>query len=265
MNQSRRARTLAAITTLTLSGSLVGAAAQASAAPITTTHASASQAPALQVASAPKAVRNLFDPVCGYHTVQGQQNGCVTRLQNLLNTKEHAGLVVDGIFGSKTLAAVKRWQGNHDLVQDGKVGPKTKRSLGDRPPSRNAKAVDIAYHLMYSTHIPYVWGGGHGSTPGPTKGGLDCSGFARWVYAKAFGYDRLGAGTAAHMYTLGTKTTNPEPGDLVFFKRSSGHIYHVGVYIGNNKMINELTPGHVIEWDHVSAMGAPHVYAHYSG
>jgi cell wall-associated NlpC family hydrolase len=55
--------------------------------------------------------------------------------------------------------------------------------------------------------VPYSWGGGHGGTPGPSAGtcaedsgysgpkpcrasstvGLDCSGFARWVYSLAYG------------------------------------------------------------------------------
>ncbi|MFA5778240.1 MAG: peptidoglycan-binding domain-containing protein, partial [Candidatus Paceibacterota bacterium] len=38
-------------------------------------------------------------------------------------------LLVDGLFGSKTLFAVKQWQKNHNLIEDGMVGPMTKAKM----------------------------------------------------------------------------------------------------------------------------------------
>lgn len=120
-------------------------------------------------------------------------------------------------------------------------------------------------------HIPYSWGGGHGAHPGPSLGtcvgytgpikpcpathtlGVDCSGFSRWIYSLAYGRDLLGAGTASHQATLGTRVSSPQPGDLVFFANSAGHIVHVGIAIGNDQMINAPYTGAVVRQDRISS------------
>lgn len=64
---------------------------------------------------------------------------------------------------------------------------------------------------------------------------VDCSSFAQKVLA-ALGKS-IPRTTYAQM-AAGTKVTVPEPGDLVFFNEGS----HVGVYIGNGKMVDALNP-----------------------
>ena len=55
---------------------------------------------------------------------RGDEGHPVKTLQDLLN--EHgAGLAVDGIFGPKTDAAVRKFQTDHHLTVDGIVGPQT--------------------------------------------------------------------------------------------------------------------------------------------
>ncbi|MBB5140068.1 cell wall-associated NlpC family hydrolase [Thermocatellispora tengchongensis] len=125
--------------------------------------------------------------------------------------------------------------------------------------------------------IPYSWGGGHAREPGPSRGtcvgyhgsirpcparktvGLDCSGLARWVYHLAFGRDVLGSGnTDDHLRKL--RPVPPEavrPGDLVYYgtitpKRVRTH--HVGVYVGNGKMVNALRTGTTVRVDDVTAV-----------
>ena len=41
----------------------------------------------------------------------------------------HSGLTVDGIFGDKTLTAVKAFQKKYKLVVDGIVGAKTRAKI----------------------------------------------------------------------------------------------------------------------------------------
>ena len=55
---------------------------------------------------------------------RGSRNHDVERLQMVLNEMGYS-LVVDGIFGSNTEAAVKRFQKNSRLEVDGIVGPLT--------------------------------------------------------------------------------------------------------------------------------------------
>jgi hypothetical protein len=85
------------------------------------------------VAQAAPATGSMFASNCPADLIQGQSNGCVTRLQNLLNAKAHAGLTADGSFGPATSTAVRNWQHNHHLTIDSKAGPATKKSLGDKP------------------------------------------------------------------------------------------------------------------------------------
>lgn len=54
----------------------------------------------------------------------------VTSIQNVLKKKGYYTGAVDGIFGSKTLAAVKKFQKDAGLTVDGIAGPKTLKALG---------------------------------------------------------------------------------------------------------------------------------------
>lgn len=131
--------------------------------------------------------------------------------------------------------------------------------------------------------VPYSWGAGHGAKAGPTLGtcdgytgrihpcpanhtrGVDCSGFARWVYEVAFGRDVFGAGNTndqirnPHLH----KTSHPRPGDLVFYGTSTGNTHHVGIYVGNGRMVDALMTGTDVEVDSVHAASGLLGYWHY--
>lgn len=130
--------------------------------------------------------------------------------------------------------------------------------------------------------VPYSWGGGHGTTPGPSFGtcssytgfiqpcpatttrGVDCSGFVRWVYALAFGADVLGAGNTNMQITRLHKVSTPQPGDLVYYGKSTSNTHHVGIYIGNGQMINALRTGTNVRVDNVTVMSDRLGYFHYT-
>ena len=72
---------------------------------------------------------------------------------------------------------------------------------------------------------------------GSTPAGFDCSGFVTYVFNKSGKYTNRT--TAAGFYNKAAKVSNPKAGDLVFFSNTSKKsISHVGIYIGNGKMIN---------------------------
>lgn len=187
------------------------------------------------------ATGNLFDSSCTHVMKSGEKNGCVTRLQELLNSKNSAGLTADGVYGETTVKAVTSWQAKKGLEKDGKAGPQTKRTLeGDhRAIAYWAKRLDS----QTSPGDPgYDFGAGHGASPGPEGGGIDCSGFTRWSVSKALGSDKLGASSAANHYKAITHVSGEVwQGDLVFFygnRDGNFQIVHTGVYIGDGYMIH---------------------------
>jgi len=104
------------------------------------------------------------------------------------------------------------------------------------PDDRAAVAVRTA---MAQIGLPYQWGGN-----GPTAGdeGFDCSGLTTFAYAAAgVSLPR----TAATQYAAGPHVPADaplQPGDLVFYG-TPGPVHHVGMYIGDGRMVNAPTFG----------------------
>lgn len=68
--------------------------------------------------------------VYNFGTVQnGTRGAAAYLLQAALNLRANAGLVLDGISGVKTVAAIEAWQKAHGLTVDGICGPLTWNSL----------------------------------------------------------------------------------------------------------------------------------------
>ena len=83
---------------------------------------------------------------------------------------------------------------------------------------------------------PYVWGG---SSPATS---FDCSGYLSWVLNQCgWNVGRLGA---QGLYNYCTPTSNPQPGDLVFFVGTydTSGVSHCGLYLGDGMMIHAGDP-----------------------
>ena len=92
----------------------------------------------------------------------------------------------------------------------------------------NASRDAIVATAMSGLGGAYVWGG-------KTFGAWDCSGFTSWVFAQH------GIKLTAFTYAMKNElrpTANPQPGDIVFQNGYS----HVGIYLGDGKMISALNP-----------------------
>ena len=118
----------------------------------------------------------------------------------------------------------------------------------DGSPAGRAAAAKATEYLG----VPYLWGG-----TDPTKG-LDCSGFTQLVYrSQGIELPRVSAQQA----TAGRAVASLKealPGDLLFFDYSPTRpgIDHVGIYVGNGKMIAAPQPGDVVK---VQPVGQPAV------
>ncbi|BCL22502.1 C40 family peptidase [Streptomyces tuirus] len=123
-------------------------------------------------------------------------------------------------------------------------GPATAQA----PNSRAATAVSYAYQKLGS---PYVWG-----ATGPNA--FDCSGLVQAAYrAAGVSLPR----TTYSQIAAGRRVSRSEllPGDLVFFYAG---ISHVGIYVGNGRMIhapNPSAPVRVAPLDEMPFAGATRV------
>ncbi len=118
-------------------------------------------------------------------------------------------------------------------AKKGTTAPKiaTKNISGDR-----GKIVKVARSF---SGTKYKFGG-------TTKSGIDCSGLIINSYEQGIGMNLPRVSNA--QYKLARATSNPQPGDLVFFRISSWlKIDHVGIYTGNNNMIHASSKFGVVE------------------
>jgi hypothetical protein len=150
------------------------------------------------------------------------------------------------------------WAYNHlDSYVEMVLAIATRYGLGAPEPELPEGASALASVVMLArTQIgrPYVWGGASPVTS------FDCSGLVQWAFGQ------LGARlprTAQQQYDATRRVSRSDlrPGDLVFFERtypSHERITHVGIYVGNGRMINAPTTGDVIrEMDVFSGYWGP--------
>lgn len=100
------------------------------------------------------------------------------------------------------------------------------------------------------TGTPYVWGG---SAPG----GFDCSGFIYYTYKSAG--KSINRMSAAGYFNRSAYVTNPQPGDMVFFKDTYARgISHLGIYLGGGNFIH--AGGDQVQ---ISSVNNPYWSAHF--
>ena len=108
------------------------------------------------------------------------------------------------------------------------VAAQTEAPAASSASTGNASRDAIVATAMSGLGGAYVWGG-------KTFGAWDCSGFTSWVFAQH------GIKLTAFTYAMKNElrpTSNPQPGDIVFQNGYS----HVGIYLGDGKMISALNP-----------------------
>lgn len=81
---------------------------------------------------------------------------------------------------------------------------------------------------------------------GTTPKGFDCSGFTRFVFGQ-FGLELPHGSRSQVLLGAPVKKDDLRPGDLVFFDiRGRGRVSHVGIYLGESRMIHASTQKGVI-------------------
>jgi cell wall-associated NlpC family hydrolase len=129
-----------------------------------------------------------------------------------------------------------------------KITPATEKpftTVASSSPMASATAMRRAAmsNALAKLGKPYRWG-----ASGPNA--FDCSGLVKWSFAQAgrslprTSRAQAGAGTPVSRADL-------QPGDLVFFYKP---ISHVGIYIGNNKIVHASRSGQPVKISDMSRM-----------
>src|SRR5690606_36319096 len=115
----------------------------------------------------------------------------------------------------------------------GSANPTTPSDPAPAPGGSATGSALVNYSMNYLGY-PSVW-----ATAGPSS--FDCSGFTSWVVKNVIGTD-IGRGTWTQV-AFGTPVGRNavQPGDLIFHQNTyTAGLSHVGLYVGNGKMINAL-------------------------
>jgi len=112
----------------------------------------------------------------------------------------------------------------------------------------DANAATMSYskiHKVAKAQLgkPYGWG-----STGPSS--FDCSGFTSYVYKKGASKQIPRTAQAQYNKYKHVSYKNIKKGDLVFFGGSKRSISHVGLYVGNGRMIDSQNRGVVTEAVH---------------
>lgn len=111
------------------------------------------------------------------------------------------------------------------------------RMAEEQAANKNKLAIEnrIKQLKKYVNRTAYVFSG---SSPS----GWDCSGLTRWFY-EGLGIELDHSASKQARYA-GVHVDTPILGDIVAFKHlNSEKYYHVGIYIGDNKVIHAKKPG----------------------
>lgn len=163
----------------------------------------------------------------------GQQ---VASIQKRLAALQYEITAIDGDFGVETERAIRNFQADKGLDNDGIVGEYTYLALmnSDLPPDDRVDIIHKVIRTAYSViGTPYSFGGA-------SCYGFDCSGFTQYVFEHVGIFlPRVADGQLYAGRRISWKSMLP--GDLIFFTTYEPGASHVGIYLGNGNFIHSGT------------------------
>jgi len=128
----------------------------------------------------------------------------------------------------KQNASAKAENNRKNVAADKTASKKQETAANGKSDSRSS----LLNHGKKFIGTPYLWGG-------TSPKGFDCSGLVHYIYQKqGVSIPR----NSREQFSRLPVANNPQPGDLVFFRRN-GVINHVGLYLGGGKMLHAPQTG----------------------
>lgn len=145
------------------------------------------------------------------------------RLQRLAEERERARIEEARRQEEARKAAEQKKKSEEQSKKEEKPSVSTSKGSGT--------GKEIAAYAQKFTGNPYVWGGVS------LTNGADCSGFVYTIFGQ-FGYSL--PRQSRDQAKAGRKVSIDErqPGDLIFYTNSKNVVNHVGIYIGNDKIVH---------------------------
>lgn len=168
------------------------------------------------------------------------------------STAHYRGDSVYGEDGKQKKHKKKKKKGAKD---DGGKGSGTRPQRPRVDPGLLARARGIANPMERALveeaagwiGTPYLYGG-------TTRAGADCSGLVMEVYREVCGVKLPRSSAAQSRWCAPVAPDKMQPGDLVFFAADSAQVSHVGMFIGDGRMIHASSSRGVM----VSALDNPY-------
>lgn len=112
-------------------------------------------------------------------------------------------------------------------------------------------AQTLGLHLAYDENKDLLrtvtdWIGTPYSYGSNSRRGTDCSGFVTRVFREVYGINLVHSSRAMFSNAKRVAKSEMQTGDLVFFRRGKGPIYHVGIYLKDGKFAHSATNGGVM-------------------
>lgn len=147
--------------------------------------------------------------------------------------------------------------------------PATKPTAAELAASRDSLtyhyyAQTLGLHLAFDENKDLLrtvtdWIGTPYSYGSNSRKGTDCSGFVTRVFHEVYGINLIHSSRAMFSNTKRVAKSEMETGDLVFFRRGKGPIYHVGIYLKDGKFAHSACNGGVM----VSSLNQPYYHRNF--
>ena len=183
-----------------------------------------------------------IDGYFGYNSIAMLQKALGVKVNGILNIttvkalQKKAGVTQDGSWGVKTSKAVQKMTGTK---VDGAFGVKSVKALQKwvnkqnnvEAPKKTQGDLIAESAKSYIGKVKYVKGGTS------LKTGCDCTGFVQAIH-KLHGIDLKV--NKPWGKSVGTDASKAKAGDVIFYY-INGSLHHMGIYVGNNKVVHNST------------------------